>query len=188
LNDLHDMHQSMIDEVPPHDGHRQTIIYPFHTHVGFGIALNNRSLRLDELYLARYLRIDPFPLKAKPKSIIVLTGRHLTKTHFLFTVDICFEPLPAPLGVDWLRANPHSISLPPAYVRLRPKAPAGTTYTDGGTGDFDWDPNGKFRVRAQLSKDEPGIYTLVFWIRQSPKDKGFPGAQICIRTEGAERA
>jgi hypothetical protein len=118
----------------------------------------------------------------------VLTGRHLTKTHFLFTVDICFEPLPAPLSVDWLRANAHSISLPPAYVRLRPKAPAGTTYTDGGTGDFDWDPNGKFRVRAQLSNDEPGIYTLVFWIRQSPKDKGFPGAQICIRTEGPEPA
>ena len=64
LGDLRDMHQSMIDEVPPNDGHRKTILFPFHTHVGFGVALQNRSLRLDELYLARYLQLDPFPLKA----------------------------------------------------------------------------------------------------------------------------
>jgi uncharacterized protein YkwD len=183
LNDLHDMHQSMIDEVPPNDGHRQTIIFPFLTHVGFGIALNNRSLRLDELYLARYLQIDSFPRKVKPKSTVVLTGRHLTKTHFLHGVDVCFEPLPAPLSVEWLRANPHSISLPPAYIHLRPKAPAGTTYVDGGRGDFDWDHSGRFRVRAGLSKDEPGIYTLVFWIRRTPQDKGFPGAQVCMIAE-----
>ncbi|HEX3228228.1 MAG TPA: hypothetical protein VHQ95_04640, partial [Pyrinomonadaceae bacterium] len=60
--------------------------------------------------------------------------------------------------------------------------PAGTTYTDGGTGDFDWKPGGKFRVRVSLSKGEPGIYTLIFWIRKSPRDKGFVGAQACIES------
>src|SRR5262249_41111121 len=154
------MHQPMIDEVPPNDGHRQTIIFPFHTHVGFGIALNGRSLRLDELYLARYFHLDSFPRKLKPKSTVGLTDRPLTKTHFLHGVDVCFGPAPRPPSVDWLREKPHSISLPPAYVHLRPRAPAGTAYIDGGTGDFEWDQGGRFRVRAQLSKDEPGIYTL----------------------------
>jgi hypothetical protein len=182
LNDLHDMHQSMIDEVPPQDGHRKTILFPFHTHVGFGIALENRSLRLDELYLGRYLQFDPFVAKAKPKSTVILTGKHLTSDHFLFTVDVCFEPLPGSLSVEWLRRNPQPISLPAAFVRLRPKVPAGTTYTDGGTGDFDWKPGGTFRVRVNLSKAEPGIYTLIFWIRKSPKDKGFVGAQACIES------
>src|ERR1043165_5730841 len=46
MNDLRDMHQIMHDEVPPDDGHRKTILFPYHTHVGFGIALRNRSLRL----------------------------------------------------------------------------------------------------------------------------------------------
>jgi uncharacterized protein YkwD len=180
LNDLHDMHQSMIDEVPPKDGHRKTILLPFHTHVGFGIALQSRSLRLDELYLARYLQFDPFVTKATPKSTVTLTGKHLTSNHFLFSVDVCFEPAPGPLSVGWLRQNPRPISLPDAFVHLRPKVPAGTTYTDGGTGDFDWKPAGAFRVRVRLSKGEPGIYTLIFWIRKSPKDKGFVGAQVCI--------
>lgn len=182
LNDLHDMHQSMIDEVPPRDGHRKTILFPYHTHVGFGIALKNRSLRLDELYLGRYLQFDPLITRAKPRSSVVVTGKHLTSNHFLFGVDVCFEPLPVSLSVDWLRQNPRPVSLPDAFVHLRPKVPEGTTYSDGGTGDFDWKPAGKFRVRVSLSKGEPGIYTLIFWIRKSPKDKGFVGAQACIES------
>jgi len=182
LNDLHDMHQSMIDEKPPKDGHRKTILYPHHTHVGFGIALQNRSLRLDELYLARYLQIDPFVAKIEPKSTVILTGKHLTSNYFLHSVDVCFEPSPKALSVEWLRRNPQSVSLPDAFIHLRPKVPAGTTYTDGGTGDFDWKPHGKFRVRVSLSKAEPGIYTLLFWIRKSPQDKGFIGAQACIES------
>ncbi|HJZ81735.1 MAG TPA: CAP domain-containing protein [Pyrinomonadaceae bacterium] len=185
LNDLHDMHQSMMDEVPPNDGHRKTIVYPFHTHVGFGVALQNRSLRLDELYLARYLQLEPFVTKAKPKSTVVLKGKHLTSSYFLFGVDVCYEPFPAPLSHEWLQANPHSISLPEPYLHLRPKVPEGTTYTDGGTGDFDWGSDGRFRVRAKLSRDEPGIYTLVFWIRRSPSDKGFVGAQVCILSQAS---
>jgi len=39
--DLRDMHVSMLEEVPPDDGHRKTILFPHHTHVGFGIALQD---------------------------------------------------------------------------------------------------------------------------------------------------
>jgi uncharacterized protein YkwD len=39
LDDLRDMHESMLKELPPKDGHRKTILDPYHTHVGFGIAL-----------------------------------------------------------------------------------------------------------------------------------------------------
>src|SRR5436190_19393083 len=53
LKDLHDMHLSMLNEKPPNDGHRQTILFPVHTHVGFGIALQGFHLRLDELNVAK---------------------------------------------------------------------------------------------------------------------------------------
>jgi len=180
FGDLRDMHDSMAKEVPPNDGHRKTIFFPFHTHVGFGVALQDHSLRLDELYLARYIQFDRFNAEAKPRSTVTLSGRLLNPKHFLHTVDVCFEPLPAPLEIDWLRKNALSISLPDAYVHLRPKALNGYTYVDGGTGDYDWDGNGRFRAQIKLSKEEPGIYLIIFWVRRVPTDKGFAGAEVCI--------
>jgi len=178
ISDFLDIHQSMFGEVPPDDGHRRTILNPYHSHVGFGLAFRGHSLRLDELYLGRYLHIDPFPIRAKPKATVVLTGKLLNSTHFLHEVDVFYEPLPAPPDLSWLR-TPRSLSLPDQYVILRPKAPAGTTYVDGKLGDYDWS-GGKFRVPVKLLKDEPGIYTVLFWIRRVPSDKGFPAAQVCI--------
>jgi uncharacterized protein YkwD len=178
IKDFLDMHQSMTNEVPPNDGHRRTILNPYHTHVGFGLAFQGHSLRLDELYLARYAQIDAVPREAKPKSTIVITGQLLNPKHFLHEVDVFYEPLPAPPEMAWLR-TPRSLSLPDEYVVLRPKAPAGTTYVDGKLGDYDW-VGGKFRVPVTLFRDEPGIYTVLFWIRRVPADKGFPVAQVCI--------
>lgn len=180
--DLRDMHVSMLEETPPNDGHRKTILDPYHTHVGFGIALQGHSLRLDELYLARYVRLDPIPRQEKPKSTVVLTGNLLNAKHFLNQVDVFYEPLPTPPDLAWLR-TPRPVSLPDLHMTLRPKALAGTNYPDGKRGDFNWSRDGKFRVPAKLFKDEPGIYTIVFWIRRVPADKGFPGAEVCILSE-----
>lgn len=179
LRDLHDMHKSMIEEVPPYDGHRKTILFPYHTHVGFGIALYQHSVKLDELYLARYLHIDPVPRQAKPKSTVLFTGKLLNAKHFLNHVDVFYEALPAPPELAWLQA-PRPVSLPDLHVTLRPKAPEGTFYTDGSRGDFEWSREGNFRVPVKLFKNEAGIYTTVFWIRRVPAEKGFPGAEVCI--------
>ena len=180
--DLRDMHVSMFEETPPYDGHRKTILFPYHTHVGFGVGLQGHSLRLDELYLARYLRVDPVSRQAKPKSTVVLTGNLLNPAHFLNQVDVFYEPLPAPPDLEWLRtARP--VSLPDEYKTLRPKAPAGTKYTDGSTGVYEWRRNGTFTVPVKLFRDEPGIYTIVFWVRRVPADKGFPGAEVCILSQ-----
>ncbi len=181
IQDFLDMHQAMLNEVPPNDGHRRAILNPHHTHVGFGLAYQGRSLRLDELYLARYVQLDPVPQKAKPKSTITLTGKLLNPQDFIHEVDVFYEPLPAPPQMSWLR-TPRSLSLPSDYVVLRPKAPAGTTYVDGRLGDYDWG-GGKFRVPAKLSHDAPGIYTIEFWIHRGRTEKPFPCAQVCIRAE-----
>lgn len=180
--DLRDMHLKMLNEVPPDDGHRRAILFPHHTHAGFGVALEGRSLRLNELYLARYLSLDQVTRRAKPKSTVVLTGSLINSQHFLHSVDVFYEELPSSRDVDSLR-TPRSVSLPDVYVTLRPRAPEGTTYTDGRLGDYEWGRNGKFRVPAKMFKDKPGIYTIVFWIRRIPTDKGFPGAEICVLCE-----
>ncbi|PYS60764.1 MAG: hypothetical protein DMF74_17945, partial [Acidobacteria bacterium] len=77
LKDLHDMHLSMLNEKPPNDGHRRTILFPVHTHVGFGIALQGFHLRLAELYVAKYVRVDPIPQRVKPKQSVLFSGRVL---------------------------------------------------------------------------------------------------------------
>ena len=182
LNDLLERHKSMLAEVPPHDGHRKTILDPYHTHVGFGIALSGRSLRLDELYLARYVRLAPFTNTAKPKSTVQLEGRLLNPEHFLNHVDVFYEPPPTPPTSEWLN-TPRSVGLPDEHKSLRPKTPPGTRYVDGSSGDFDWGGDGKFKIRVKLFRNEPGIYTALFWIRRVPTEKGFPGAEVCILSQ-----
>jgi hypothetical protein len=182
LDDLRERHQSMLAEMPPHDGHRKTILDPYHTHVGFGIALSGRSLRLDELYLARYVRLAPFVNAAKPKSTVVLEGKLLNAEHFLHQVDVFYEPLPTPPTSEWLNTR-RSVGLPDERKTLRPKVPPGTRYVDGGSGDFDWGRDGKFRVKVKMFRDEPGVYTALFWVRRRPTEKGFPGAQVCILSQ-----
>jgi uncharacterized protein YkwD len=179
LNDLRDMHQSMLDEVPPKDGHRKTILDPYHTHVGFGVALNSRSLRLDELYLARYIQIDPVAMEAKPGATIRVTGRLLNPSHFINEMDVYYEPLPKPPDLSWLRV-PRSVSFSDDVVRLRPRALDGMLYVDGTRGDFDWNDRGRFRASIKLFRNQPGIYTIVCVVRRVPTEKGFPGGQVCI--------
>ncbi len=178
LEDLRDMHASMMAEVPPRDGHRKTILDPFHTHVGFGLGFNGYNLRLDEIFLARYVGLDPIPREAKPDSVILIQGKMLNANHFLKEVDIFFEPLPTLPEIDWLR-TPRAVSLPDTYTALRPRAPQGTKYADGTLGDFDWERGGKFRAAIKLNRG-PGIYTIVLFVRRVPSDRGFPGAQVCI--------
>lgn len=180
--DLADMHLRMLNETPPNDGHRRSIISPQHTHVGFGVALNQHNLRLVELFVARYASLDPVPRQAKRGATVILTGRLLNPKHFLLQVDTFYEPLPSSPEIDWLR-TPRSYSLPNDYLTLRPKVPEGATYADGTIGDFEGHADGSFRVPAKLTKDAAGIYTIVFWVRKKPGGKAFPGATICIQAD-----
>jgi uncharacterized protein YkwD len=179
LNDLRDMHQSMLNEKPPHDGHRKTILDPYHTHVGFGIALNNRSLRLDELYLARYVELDKVVTVAKPGATIRFSGRLINASHFVNEIGVFYDPPPKPPDYFWLR-TPRSVSFSDDVMRLRPRALDGMVYADGKHGDFDWDRQGRFSANIKLFRKEPGIYTIVCIVRRVPSDKGFPGAQVCV--------
>ena len=182
FDDLRDMHQSMLSEAPPNDGHRKTILDPFHTHVGFGAALKGHSLRLDEMYLARYVQMDTVVTDAKPGATIVVSGRLLNTKHFLSEIAVYYDPPAKPPDIAWLRVL-RSVSFPDDVMRLRPRAPEGTLYSNGTRGDFEWDHQGWFRARVKLYKPDPGIYTIVCIVRRVPSDKGFPGAQVCIRSQ-----
>jgi len=178
--DLFEMHQSMLDELPPNDGNRKTILFPQLTHVGFGIALKNHNLRLDEVYLARYIEIEPLPRRARPKEKVTLRGKILDPMHVVTGADVYFEPLPTPPAIEWLR-EPRSVGLPEPSYRLLPRLPDSYFYPDGDHGVIQIKGN-RFEARAMLAK-KPGINTIVFWLRPGFNGIAFPATELCIRVE-----
>ena len=181
LKDLHDMHLSMLNEKPPNDGHRRTILFPVHTHVGFGIALQGFHLRLAELYVAKYVRVDPIPQRVKPKQSVLFSGRVLNPENELAGVDVYYEPLPTPPQIEWLRVA-RSYGMPDERESFQPRLPAGVHYTDGTQGEIEMLAGGNFRLRISLSKI-PGINTIMVWVSKGENGLPFPASQICIRVE-----
>jgi uncharacterized protein YkwD len=179
--DISYMHVKMYNEVPPNDGHRKSILAPQQTHVGFGVALNQRSLRLTEEYIARYIELDDYPRKAKIDASILLTGKLLNKKYELLGADVFYEPLPKPIAAD--SSPPYGpYSLPAERETLRLKAPRGMFYKDGSLGSIEVD-DGRFRVPVRLFRSEPCLYTVLFWIRTRKSANQFPAALICIQAE-----
>ena len=179
LKDLHDMHLSMLNEKPPNDGHRRTILYPAHTHVGFGIALQGFHLRLAELYVAKYVRVDPIPQRVKPRQSVLFSGRVLNPQNELAGVDVYYEPLPRPPQIEWLRVA-RSYGMPDERESFQPRLPPGLYYTDGTKGEIEMLAGGNFHVRIPLSKI-PGINTIMVWLSKGENGVPFPASQICIR-------
>ncbi|MBX7218438.1 MAG: CAP domain-containing protein [Blastocatellia bacterium] len=177
---LADLHLSMYEEKPPHDGHRKTILRAEHTHVGIGFALINGSLCYAEEYLSRYVEVSPLPVEAKRKTALPLTGKILNPQLKLSQIEIFFEPLPTPPAIAWLRA-PRNYGLPATRVGLATREKAGTNVE---TGAVTMTTPTEFRTTLKLNRDEPGIYTVVVWLTD-PSGKisreAFPVTNQCIR-------
>lgn len=177
---LAQMHTKMYAEVYPNDGHRQTILAPQHTHVGFGIASADRDLRLVELYVGKYIHLEPYPRRAKPNETVQLRGRLLNRGYKLQYAEVFFEPRPAPPNIDWLR-TPRRYSLPDDFKRVRPFLSDRGEYADGGRGEMQVDRDGRFRLPVKMYKRVPGIYTVVIWLGSNDGRHQFESTNICIR-------
>jgi len=176
------MHKAMYSEVPPNDGHRQTILTPQHTHVGFGVSTVGLHIRLCEVYVSRYLNIDPFPTVKPPQSRFLFSGRLLDPKYSVEGIDIFYEPLPSRPSRTWLEI-PRPYGLPENPTSLYIKLPANKMYDDGTSGTIEIVRPGIFRAPIELSRKEPGIYTLVVWLARSETAKLFPATHVCVRAE-----
>ena len=179
--ELINMNIRMHDEMPPNDGHRRAILGPEATHVGLGMALKGNSLRLAEMFLARYAQIDRLARESKPASKLVIKGKLLNKDHIFQHADVYYEPLPVLNGARQLAG--HRYSLPTEFVTLRPILSVSMRYADGTTGTIDVGSHGHFRVPVTLFKRQAGIYTVVIWIKKKQREQAFPVTEICIRAE-----
>ncbi|OYT70237.1 MAG: hypothetical protein CFK52_11595 [Chloracidobacterium sp. CP2_5A] len=177
------LHQLMHDETPPNDGHRRTILNPEHTHVGLGLAVVGKELRLAQEFLSRYVRLDPLPAKARPTDRLTVVGRMLDPAEFQFYGALArHEPLPQPMTVDQLR-QPRAYALPEKSRLLKPRLADGAQYDDGTTGDIEIGPGGRFTLELDFPKRAPGIYTTVIFIQRGLTGNPFPAASLSVWVE-----
>lgn len=173
------LHVRLYQETPPNDGHRRAILAPQHTHVGFGLAVEKLRLRMVELFVAKYLEVEPIRRKAKPGDQLTFTARMPKQGYYLNHVEVFYEPLPKAPELSWLR-QPRSYGLPNESKVLRPKVPPPYMYADREPGVIDVSLDGKLSTRVKLFKNEPGIYTIVTWLRRGNSGKAFPATEVCI--------
>lgn len=173
------LHVRLYQEKPPTDGHRRAILAPQHTHVGFGLAVENLRLRMVELFVARYLEVEPIRRHAKPGDQITFNAKMPKQGYYLNHIEVFYEPLPKAPELSWLR-QPRSYAFPNESRVLRPKVPPPFMYPDREPGVIDVSLNGKLSTRIRLFKNEPGIYTIVTWLRRENSAKAFPATEVCI--------
>src|SRR6267142_1237606 len=182
IQDTAYLHIRLYGEKPPGDGHRRVILASQHTHVGFGLALDELRLRLVEVFVARYVELTPVRREAKAGDTFVFAGKRLHSSHVLKQVEVFYEPLPKAAEPSWLAVS-QAYSLPDDSVVLLPKLPLGLTYGDRTTGVLEVYSDGKFTVPVTLFRRTPGIYTIVCWVRRTRSEKAFPATEVCIRAE-----
>jgi uncharacterized protein YkwD len=179
---LLDAHQNFMQEQPPHDGHRRSILDPAHTHVGIGVAFSGTGMRLIELFADRYVELEPLPERARLRQNFRVAGRVTAKGYELLSVSVFYEPLPRAMSVAELKAT-YSYSLPDEERQERPRL-HGTTrvYLDGTLGTVEVGAGGVFQVPLTFWKQKPGVYTVAVWIRRG-REPALLAAQTSVHVE-----
>jgi len=138
-----DAHLGLMDS----PGHRRNIMDPAHTHVGVGIAYRPDigQLRLVQLFLNRYVELDPLPAELPIGAEEEISGRLLDGASDPL-VNLAYEPLPQPLTLEQLNETGSYQSTAQFF-----SAPRTTAEGD------------RFRARAILDFDgQPGLYHV--WV------------------------
>src|SRR5260370_697838 len=185
----------MMREVSPHDGHRRTILDPFATHVGIGLAWERGEFRLTQEFVRRYIEWSrPLPRTASAGDQIFCSGRPV-KGFSIEAITVHHEPLPQPMAAVIANAI-KTYALPDTtreYLpRLRSRvsmSSAGSitevreVYSDGRRGDFPIKDDGGFAFVVPLN-DRPGVYTLVGWLEAPGSHDAIAASNVSLRVSG----
>ena len=187
---------AMMAEMAPDDGHRRTILDPFATHVGIGLAWEKGEFRLVQEFIRRYVDwTRPLPRTANPGDQVVARGRPLSGVR-VEAITVHHEPVPEPMPAVVASAI-HNYSLPDKrreYLpRLRQEVLRDADgsfrivrqqYPGRGRGDFHVADDGAFSFTVPFTEG-PGIYTVVVWVRGKNAPRPIAASNVSIRVESA---
>jgi uncharacterized protein YkwD len=173
-------HQEMMDEKPPQDGHRRTILDPDATHVGVGYASANGRFQMSQEFLTRGL--ERLKLVGRESSYLAVRfeGKTLPNWRLEF-VTIAREPAPAPLTREKATGRA-SYSYPRPTIAYVPEGTSLMRVSETDTQD-------KIRLWSNkefsfsFAPDRPGLYTFVFYTEVRASGLARAGASATIWVE-----
>lgn len=157
---LLEAHRRMMEEKPPNDPHRRTVLDPIFTHVGFGVALDGGEFRMTEEYsrkVAEWVEVPAEPLRAgsaAPFAVKLPPGWEVG------AVDLAWERPPRAMSAREIGQR-LSYSYPGSVHSFRPQLPRGQTWRDGTSGDFPL-RNGRLALDLPLDHGAGNYVLLVF--------------------------
>jgi uncharacterized protein YkwD len=174
---------AMMREVAPHDGHRRTILDPYATHVGIGLAWEGGEFRLTQEFTRHYVDWKrPLPRTAAIGDQVMCSGQPLNG-YQVDAITVYHEPLPQSIAAVTANAL-SSYGFPDTRHQYEPRLKFGEYYSDGSRGDFPIARNGGFAFVVPFS-DGPGVYTVVVWVRPQGARDPIAATNVSIRVTGA---
>jgi len=188
--------EAMMGEAAPHDGHRRTILDPYATHVGIGLAWEGGEFRMTQEFVRRYVQWGrPLPRTARLGHPVVCSGRP-ARGHEIDAITVHHESRPQPLTARAANAI-DGYSLPDRRHEYLPRLRTTVQYdrngavhevreeySDGRHGDFRVGDEGEFAFAIPFS-DGPGVYTVVVWVRKAGTKESIPASNVSIRVDRA---
>jgi hypothetical protein len=174
-------HREMMDEKPPQDGHRRTILDPDATHVGVGYASDHGRFQMAQEFLTRALERVSLARSNSSRLVLRFEGKAAPGNRLQF-VTIAREPPPVPLTREEASARTN-YSYPTPWLAYVPEG--NTQMRVSGT-----DTRDKLRVSANrefflaFAPDRPGLYTFTFYTAIRPSEPSRPGATATVWIEG----
>ena len=170
--------EQMMEERPPRDGHRQTILDPEATHVGVGYAIRAGRFQMSQEFLTR--RLDRVTLAAGDplRAGVTVSGKASAGWRLRF-VTIAREEPPRPMTREEATART-SYSYPRATLAYVPEGHVSLTVVGMATED---------RVRMlpgrefvfPFAPDRPGLYTFQLYVaRDSEPARPGGGATLWV--------
>lgn len=166
----------MMEEKPPRDGHRRTILDPDATHVGVGWVLEKENFRMTQEFLTRDLAHLELQQGRNRQLVIFARGAVVAPRKIQF-VTFCWEPEPRPLSREEASGRrTYSYPRPErAYV------PDGHTWSRivGATTQplLRLRRNGEFSLR--FAPEKAGLWTLIFHTGAA-LDRARPGGSVTL--------
>lgn len=192
--------EAMLAERPPDDGHRRTILDPWATHVGVGLAWHKGELRLTQEFLRRYIRwADGIPRSASPADRVTIRGTPVNGFN-VEAVSVHYEPAPVAMSATTAsRIESYSLpqhrrdyrvarrNVPPEHLSAKAKLNyfAGTSEWPGSSVQLSRD--GSFTFNVSFDEGD-GVYTVVVWLRPATGHEPFAASNISIRVTSPEPA
>ncbi len=172
---MHTGVDAFLAEKPPNDGHRKAILDPYATHVGlaFQQAPDDHSFRYGELYVNRYIELEPLPRYLKSShDTLIIKGKILRPVYGPYSFfGYWTPPLQRPARADLFSDRPYPDGSKEIVVESWPWDFTGYRHGDN-----------RFTLYLPINKAKPGLLYGVLHIRDKIETIPYRGGKAT--TEG----